>query len=289
LGVAAGALSLLRRDLTVKNAPARVEPSGPVARVLKLSGKIQALEQSLGGKIEALQQAADMRQQQVLSAISQVSASFEPLRQMLDRQSTATAQLLTASESLLQMSTELSSKESALENVLLERMQSLQQALVEEIQRQHSLLKISHISASLETLQRKFEEQSTPISQISSLSDLVQRLQGQVDRLHALIAQRLPALPTDGRPSLDALQRTRDQRMANATAAINDYQQSEKELQEATQENERIFQDLHRNLMMSAFTIAPDAARNRSDTRAIGQSEMVIEASSSDNAGKEVE
>ena len=42
LGVAAGALSLLRRDLTVKNAPARVEPSGPVARVLKLSGKIQA-------------------------------------------------------------------------------------------------------------------------------------------------------------------------------------------------------------------------------------------------------
>jgi chromosome segregation ATPase len=256
---------------------------------VELSGKIQSLEQSLGGKIEALQQAADMRQQQVLSAISQVSASFEKLAQMLDRQSTATAQLLTASESLLQMSTELSSKESALENVLLERMQSLQQALVEEIQRQHSLLKISHISASLETLQRKFEEQSTPISQISSLSDLVQRLQGQVDRLHALIAQRLPALPTDGRPSLDALQRTRDQRMANATAAINDYQQSEKELQEATQENERIFQDLHRNLMMSAFTIAPDAARNRPDTRAIGQSEMVIEASSSDNAGKEVE
>src|SRR5439155_3525685 len=171
---------------------------------VELSGKIQSLEQSLIGKIEAFQQGAERRQQEVLSAISQVSASFEKLAQMFERQSAATAQILTASESLLQMSAELSSKESTLENALLGKMQSLQQALIEEIQRQHSLLKISHISASLETLQHKFEEQVTPISHIPSLSDLVQRLQGQVDRLHALIAQRLPALPSDGRPSLDA-------------------------------------------------------------------------------------
>jgi multidrug resistance efflux pump len=42
LGVAAGALSLLRRDSVPKQAPVRLESPGPVARDLKLSGKLQA-------------------------------------------------------------------------------------------------------------------------------------------------------------------------------------------------------------------------------------------------------
>ena len=92
---------------------------------VELSGKIQSLEQSLIGKIEAFQQGAERRQQEVLSAISQVSASFEKLAQMFERQSAATAQILTASESILQMSTELSSKESTLEDVLLEKVRNL--------------------------------------------------------------------------------------------------------------------------------------------------------------------
>lgn len=261
-----------------------VQPDGLEALNVGLSGKIQSLEQSFAAKLDDFQQAADRRHQQVLSTISQMSTSFESLRQLFDRQSAATTQILTVSESLLQMSTELSSKESSLENVLLERMQGLQQSLIDEIQKQHSLLKISHISVSLEALQGKFEEQSSLISHIPSLLDLVQRLQGQIERLHALTSQRLPAVSTDGQPSLDALLRTRDQRMANATAAINDYQQSEKVLQEATQENDRRSQELHRDLMMSAFTIAPE--RQQHDTRAIAQPDMVIEASSSDNANQ---
>jgi hypothetical protein len=245
----------------------------------ELSGKVQSLEQSLAGRIDALQQAADTQQQQVLSAISHVSASFESLRHVFEMQSAATGQILTASENVLQMSTELSSKESALEDTLLEKMQSVQQALIEEIQRQHSLLKISHISASLETLQHKFEDQSSSISQISSLSETVQRLLVQVEKLHAALSQRLPIVPSDGRPSLDTLRQTRDQRMTNATNAISEYRQSDEALQQAIEEHERNSRELHQKLAVAVMSITPGATKQQLDTRVIGQVEKVVELS----------